>query len=670
MPTAIGTPGDERFRPARPQRRLLTLALCALAGMAWALLALLSAPAPASARPDHQIPTDPPAARNGQALFAENCAPCHGTTGLGDGPTAVDLPDVDALVLADPALARQATPAGWFEVIKEGRMVQMMPPWKNRLSDQQIWDVTAYALNLHNSDAALAQGAAVWEQQCAACHGAGGAGDGPQAVADGLAMPDLTDPALTAGRSLADWHALTAAGQGEMPPFASSLSDEEIWAAVAYARSFTFAPAVAAAAPAGAGQLSGQLLNGTTGQPVQALVTLNIFDNFQALQPQQVESGADGSFSFADLPTGAQYAFMLSTTYSDASFGSNIVRFGEGETTLETPLQVYDASATPGEITVDLAQWFVDSHQGALLVGELYRISHDSDTVYTGSEEIAPGKHAVLRLNLPAGATSVTLDGGQVGERFVRTAEGVVDTQPLPPGGTQILLRYLLPAAGDQAELAHSVPYPVQRLNVLVIDGIEVSTPLQSLGAQTVAEEQWNSFEGVDLPANAAIELRLSGLTEAGSSVATTAAASDAKAVVAYNPNLLFGVGVATLLVALALLAAYLWLKPKPAEDAPQLALAPAAAPDPAAERQRLLASIAQLDDLYASGQLADESYQSARQAQKRSLVLVSQQMADGTRSETAAVASELSDAHGGETRSEPAGRPGDVEDEGARSGL
>ncbi|HRI57835.1 MAG TPA: hypothetical protein PK170_12165, partial [Anaerolineae bacterium] len=76
----------------------------------------------------------------------------------------------------------------------------------------------------------------------------------------------------------------------------------------------------------------------------------------------------------------------------------------------------------------------------------------------------------------------------------------------------------------------------------------------------------------------------------------------------------------------------------------------PAGAADPAAERQRLLAAIAQLDDLYAAGELDAEDYQRARLVQKRSLVLASQQMADGARSET--------------------GPSGDGDGEGARAGL
>jgi mono/diheme cytochrome c family protein len=607
--------------------------LCALAALALALTALFGAAAPAAAGPSQQIPTQPPSARSGQPIYQENCAPCHGVTGLGDGPTAAELPQ-GATALADPLIARQATPADWFQVTKEGRMALMMPPWQNRLSDQQIWDVTAYALTLHSSEAELAQGETVWGEQCAACHGPIGAGDGAQAAADGLSMPNLADPAFTAGRSLDDWYTVTSAGQDAMPGFAGTLSDEDIRAVVAYARSFTFAPVVAAAAPAGEGQLSGQVLNGTTGQPVQALVTLNIFDNFEALQAQEVQSSADGSFSFANLPTGSQYAYLLSTAFGGASFGSDILRFGEGVTTLDVPLRVYDASATPGEITVSLAQWFVDTHQGALLIGELYRINHDSDTVYTGSEEVAPGKNAVLRFNLPPGATSVALDGGEIGERFIRTAEGVVDTQPLAPGGAQILLRYLLPHSDGEAELAHSVPYPIDRLNILVVEGPEVTTELQSLGPQTVADQQWNSFEGANLAAGQPISLRLAGLTEAvGAAVVEPANAS---AVVAQNPGLLFGVGVATLLAVLAVLGAYLWLRPAaPAAVEQPVAAAPAAASDPTAERQRLLASIAHLDDLYVAGEIEADSYRSARAAQKRSLVLATRQLDPGARSET-----------------------------------
>ena len=59
---------------------------------------------------------------------------------------------------------------------KNGRMQQMMPPWKNQLSDQEIWDTVAYAWSLHTSRDEVDQGKTVYEANCASCHGADGKG--------------------------------------------------------------------------------------------------------------------------------------------------------------------------------------------------------------------------------------------------------------------------------------------------------------------------------------------------------------------------------------------------------------------------------------------------------------------------------------------------------------
>lgn len=634
--SSIHRPAPGHTRGPHAAFFLLPVVALALVAAAW----LSARPGPVAASPHLQGPSSTPDVRNGQALFQENCAPCHGAAGLGDGPTAAELPQ-GATALADPAIARAASPAAWFEVVKEGRMSLFMPPWKNRLSDEQIWDVVTYSLGLHTDEAELQTGEALWGEQCAACHGMGGAGDGAQAVAAGLAMPNLADPDVAAAQSLDAWSQITRAGQGEMPAFAADLSDEEIWASVEYARTFAFPPLRAAAVPAGAGRLSGRVTNGTTGAAGAGLaVTLNAFDNFTELQSQQVVAGPDGAFAFEGLPTGSQYVYLLTTVYGDSTFGSEIVSFPAGEETLNVPLQVYETAATPGEITINLAQWFVDSHQGALLVGELYRITHDSDRVYSGGEEVAPGKNAVLRFNLPPGATSLVLDGGEVGQRFVRTADGVVDTQPLLPGGTQILMRYLLPYSGSKAELTHSVNYPVERLNALVVDGPKVATDLTSLGPQTVSDQQWNSFEGVNLAAGEQVSLKLSGLTRAESPSASLPGASTA--VVAHNSGLLFAVGAVAFVGALGVFAAYMLRRPAApdnAEATPTTSLVSsssqdASSSDLADERSRLLTSIARLDDQYAAGELDDAAYQTARVAQKRSLLLVTQQLAQGAPSE------------------------------------
>ena len=619
---------SERRRRAL-SRLAVAIGLMILLAVGWVVQSGRSSSALAS--PALQGPSQPPSARNGQAIYQESCAPCHGVSGGGDGATASQLPN-GAAVLADPMLARRATPDGWFDVVKNGRMDRFMPPWKNRLSDEQIWDAVAYALTLSTSEGEIARGQAIWGENCAACHGDSGAGDGPEAIANNWQITDLSDPALSAGQSLDAWHDVTVAGRGDMPAFQDKLSEADIWAALDYARTFSFQPLAAPAVPAGTGRLLGKVTNGTPGGgSVSGLtVTLNTFEEFNPLATKETQVAADGSFEFTDLPTDPKYVYLVNTEYAGMGFGSDISGFAEGQTELQLPVSVYETSDQPGDIRANLAQWFLQPHQGGVLVGELYRITQTGDRVYIGGEQVAPGKRSVLSFDLPPEATSLVVDGGEIGDRFVLTEDGVVDTMPMAPGGRQILMRYLLPYTGTKAKLAHALSYPVDKLSVLVADGPTVQTELQDQGQQTVNEEQWNSFGADNLPAGEEISLRLTDLERATAAEANTPGAPAMSAMVlSYNPRLLVGVAVLSLIVAGLILAAYLLRKPPPAAEPPPSSrlLEPQSVEELTAERQQLLESIAQLDDRYAAGELDQERYQSLRAAQKRSLLLASQRL-------------------------------------------
>jgi hypothetical protein len=198
-------------------------------------------------------------------------------------------------------------------------------------------------------------------------------------------------------------------------------------------------------------------------------------------------------------------------------------------------------------------------------------------------------------------------------------------------------MRYLLPYTGTKAELAHTVPYPIAKLSVLVTAGPKVQTELADQGQQTVNEGQWNNFGADNLPAGQEISLRLSGLERASATDAGAPAAPASSAMVlSYNPGVLIGVTVLAFVVAFVILGAYFFRKPPEEPGAP--ALSPLSQPesgeDLAAKRQQLLESIAQLDDAFAAGDIDRARYDNLRAAQKRSLLLVTRQMA--TSSDTA----------------------------------
>ena len=89
------------------------------------------------------------------------------------------------------------------------------------------------------SPPSAARGAAIYGEKCAACHGAGGAGDGTNAAllkAQGARVADLTDPARLRTVKPVEWHSTISVGriQKLMPPFSGSLSAQQRWDVLAY----------------------------------------------------------------------------------------------------------------------------------------------------------------------------------------------------------------------------------------------------------------------------------------------------------------------------------------------------------------------------------------------------------------------------------------------------
>jgi mono/diheme cytochrome c family protein len=205
--------------------------------------------------PDYQSPTpgptmsplfpqSPPDSASGAAIYAEKCAPCHGEAGLGDGPMASKLPKAPAAI-GKPETGRAAAPANWYTVVTEGNINSMMPPFKDGLSDQQRWDVVAYALTLGGSTSSeIQKGQSVYQAQCLQCHGPDGTGSTTPPVAS------LADQALMAKLTQNDIANFVNKGVGAMPGLGGLLADADIYAVAAYVRSFTMsAGQVASVAP-------------------------------------------------------------------------------------------------------------------------------------------------------------------------------------------------------------------------------------------------------------------------------------------------------------------------------------------------------------------------------------------------------------------------------------
>jgi cytochrome c oxidase cbb3-type subunit 3 len=158
-----------------------------------------------AATPLDKIAADPQlmafAYAGGQAAFNDNCAPCHGLGGAGQGnyPSLADDSwlwggTLDAIQTTIQHGVRSGDPAA--------RSNQMPAFGADQMLDRgQIDDVASYVLSLSGQpqDAEAAKrGSAIYAEQCAACHGEDGKGN------QELGAPNLTDDIWLYGGTKAD----------------------------------------------------------------------------------------------------------------------------------------------------------------------------------------------------------------------------------------------------------------------------------------------------------------------------------------------------------------------------------------------------------------------------------------------------------------------------------
>jgi cbb3-type cytochrome c oxidase subunit I len=173
----------------------------------------------------------------GAALFAANCASCHGSAGRGDGKAAASLfPKPANLTAARHSDERLSS------VLWNGVAGTAMPPWR-QLPTEDLRSLVAYIQSLHLPGAALSTqeassltvGKFLFAANCASCHGDTGAGNGPAA---GALAPSPTNFHLKKPTQDRAWDVLENGVPGTaMPPWRSQLNADERHALVEFVRS-------------------------------------------------------------------------------------------------------------------------------------------------------------------------------------------------------------------------------------------------------------------------------------------------------------------------------------------------------------------------------------------------------------------------------------------------
>jgi hypothetical protein len=432
-------------------------------------------------------------------------------------------------------------------------------------------------------------------------------------------VPDLAEPARLSVKSSQALFDVVSNGQGTMPAFADQLSEEERWRVVDYLRTFSYESI------AFDGVIVGQVQNATTGQPVGDLeVRLRRWGIQAELPSLTVQADADGHFRFEGLDTGDHAFYTAETAYNGVLFPSEFVGFEPGLNELSLPVNVYETTTDDQSVSVERLHFIVMGNEpGFLSVLELYQFSNSGDRAYAGTVN-DQGQRETVQIALPAGAQNVSLQSGALGVDFLQTDAGLVSTSVVVPGQEtfEVAFVYAVPYSGDSLSLDRALYYDTTAVNGLLLDmGAKLESEVLAFGGERAAQGQtFLQYTAQDLKAGETLPIRLSDLDKM-EFAATAPETSGSSSTVMPSTGLrqstllwmMLGLG------ALAVVFGVSYPRLRGERTAPE--------GDLARERQRLLLTLARLDEAFESGQLNETVYRRVRARRKAELADVLRQL-------------------------------------------
>jgi mono/diheme cytochrome c family protein len=182
-------------------------------------------------------------AKVGALLYSQQCSGCHGSGGRGDGPAAAfftraprDLTNRDWMASRSDEQLRG--------VVRYGVPGSPMPGFILELRDDEITSLIGYLRTVSGTrpgkNAVRGIGVSLYGQNCAACHGAEGNGDGPGANQLAPRPLDFRNPSWMAAQTDEQLGVAILGGRPgtHMPPFRALLTRAEVAALVQYLRGF------------------------------------------------------------------------------------------------------------------------------------------------------------------------------------------------------------------------------------------------------------------------------------------------------------------------------------------------------------------------------------------------------------------------------------------------
>jgi len=561
-------------------------------------------------------PSQAPNVANGEAIYVEKCAACHGTTGLGDGEQGIQL-NVTVRAFGLPEIARPASPAQYYTMVTRGNIERFMPPFSS-LSDQERWDVTAYVLTLHTTPEQVGRGKELFEQNCTNCSA--------DYFKNQQVMSTLTAVELAR---------IVKQGNDQVPAFGADFSDDDLWAVAAYLRTLSFdtaplatpEPVAVAATPAspdatpvdpsqanpapepgaGFGNVRGSIENKTGSPlPTNLVVTLSGFDhdvNDPSAGPvevftQEADLNEDGTYSFDNIEMPANRIFVARVEIEDVRLQSEFAIVEEGAQLIEIPaLTLYGITEDASGLVMDGVQVIFEYGTDSIAVYNLYSFRNPTNEIIVVPQD-AGGEIPFIKF--PEGSFGFGFEPTQDSESFIPTENGFA----IPPSEKAYgLVAFSSVNLSDTINFSQPFTLPVASVNIFTPVGVAIENAnVSDLGVQTIQGFTYQIYESDSISAGESLAFTLSGKPQEETAATGTSS----------NTGLLIGAAV----LGLAFIGAGLWMYRQDKHTETN----EAERGDEFESAEDVMDAIIALDDLHGRKKISDQAYRKRREELKEIL--------------------------------------------------
>ena len=268
-------------------------------------------------------------------------------------------------------------------------------------------------------------------------------------------------------------------------------------------------------------EILGIIINGTDGGVVPEnmevlLMSIDLASN-QIIEQESTTVDEDGIFRFSNLVSGPGLSYRV---VANAGVYTPSIDMRGVENWSNVRINIYNPTTSLEDINLDSYVLMVPSidakgrQAGILTVinvnntGDRIWMPNIDDSNLTGLD--------LLRFNLPAGFTDLAVESELPPGYILEIDTGFAMTNPIPPGASAILVSYIISYEADGFDFTLKLPYGADQVRMLLPEdaGLIKAAQLGSLESVVVADNVFNSLEGINFAVDEQINVSFTGLPQ------------------------------------------------------------------------------------------------------------------------------------------------------------